>query len=284
MGSKWIIMIPWSSSKDTPQPPLDQLNQQTLHLRVCWLNHCWITFLSTSLTSLFHVAKPIMSHSQEVMVVGSWLHPHGPMATQLLHPHGYTNPEPRADGDRSPHPGRRSSPKPQTFFSPEILQNNMRIHGFKKKNQYMTEKHDDMGPMGHPFSWGIFLGSQSWGAEPGLPVDGTLEDTWARKWLGKLWKTMENPRKFGDSISFLFRQMSNQILSLTSFKWQEMLYDYPGEIGNDQQGDIIKNLRKLNTTVWISWKRLIFLTMKNAHSHPCINNCLSTELCSPVQG
>ena len=135
-----------------------------------------------------------------------------------------------------------------------------------------------------PSAGGFFWGSQSWGAEPGLPGDGTLEDTWARKWLGKLWKTMENPRKFGDSISFLFRQMSNQILSLTSFKWQEMLYDYPGEIGNDQQGDIIKNLRKLNTTVWISWKRLIFLTMKNAHSHPCINNCLSTELCSPVQG
>jgi hypothetical protein len=53
-------------------------------------------------------------------------------------------------GDR--HPSHR------LFFSPEILQNNMRIHGFKKKIQYMTEKHDDMGPMGHPFSWGIFLG------------------------------------------------------------------------------------------------------------------------------
>jgi hypothetical protein len=69
-----------------------------------------------------------------------------------------------------------------------------------------------------PSAGGFFWGSQSWGAEPGLPGDGTLEDTWARKWLGKLWKTMENPRKFGDSISFLFRQMSNQILSLTSFK------------------------------------------------------------------
>ena len=53
-------------------------------------------------------------------------------------------------GDR--HPSHR------LFFSPEILQNNMRIHGFIKKIQYMTEKHDDMGPMGHPFSWGIFLG------------------------------------------------------------------------------------------------------------------------------
>ena len=164
MGSKWIIMIPWSSSKDTPQPPLDQLNQQTLHLRVCWLNHCWITFLSTSLTSLFHVAKPIMSHSQEVMVVGSWLHPHGPMATQLLHPHGYTNPEPRADGDRSPHPGRRSSPKPQTFF---FAWNSPKQHEdsrIQKKNPVHDWKTWWHGTDGTSLQLGDFFGVASPGA------------------------------------------------------------------------------------------------------------------------
>ena len=56
-------------------------------------------------------------------------------------------------------------------------------------------------------SWGIFKkGSQSWGAEPGLPGDGTLEDTWARlNGRENLWKTQENPRKTQGNLEIPWR-------------------------------------------------------------------------------
>ena len=195
MGSKWIIMIPWWSSKDTPQPPLDQLNQQTLHLRVCWLNHCWITvesLESTSLTSLFHVAKPIMSHSQEVY----WV-----MAIAMAITASSPWRQPRTSGRWRSFTSSWEAIVTQAtdfFFR---LKFSKTTWGFtdSKKIQYCTV-HDWKIHMMTWDRWDIpsaggNSGSQSWGAEPGLPGDGTLEDTWARKWSGKLWKTMENHGK-----------------------------------------------------------------------------------------
>ena len=117
------------------------------------LNHCWITWVNLTYLT-FSCGEANNEPFPRRLLGHGYSHGHycfipmaatpnlGPMAIVHL----------ILGGDR--HPSHR------LFFSPEILQNNMRIHGLKKNpvlySTWLKNPHDDMGPMGHPFSWGKF--------------------------------------------------------------------------------------------------------------------------------